>query len=76
MAFVVGCVRSLATHMKKQPEPHMLTRRILAARWEKSTMSLKRMEKSGQLPFLKLGRDVRYRPEDIERIEREAMVSR
>ncbi|MCK9589282.1 MAG: hypothetical protein WC003_14835 [Terrimicrobiaceae bacterium] len=62
--------------MKKQPEPHMLTRRILAARWEKSTMSLKRMEKSGQLPFLKLGRDVRYRPEDIERIEREAMVSR
>jgi hypothetical protein len=33
------------------------------------------MEKSGELPFLKIGRDVRYRPEDIEKIEREAMVS-
>jgi len=39
-------------------------------------MSLKRMEKSGELPFLKIGRDVRYRPEDIEKIEQEALVSR
>jgi hypothetical protein len=62
--------------MKTQPEPHMFTRRTLAARWAKHIESLKRMEKSGQLHFLKLGRDVRYLPEEIERIEREAMVSR
>lgn len=64
--------------MKKTIESvtQMFTRRTLSGRWAKSTMSLKRMEKSGQLPFLKIGRDVRYRPEDIEKIEREAMASR
>jgi len=59
----------------KPPKVVFFTRRTLAERWVKSTMSLKRMEKAGLLPFLKLGRDVRYRHEDIERIEREASVS-
>ena len=54
----------------------MLTRRTLAARWSVSTETLKRREKAGQLAFLKLGKSVRYLPETIERIEREAMVSR
>lgn len=38
--------------------------------------TLKRREKSGLLPFLKIGRGVRYRIEDIERIEKEREVRR
>ena len=53
----------------------MLTRRLLAERWSVSRETLKRREKAGHLPFLKLGRDVRYRMDDIERIEMEARVS-
>jgi hypothetical protein len=52
----------------------MLTRRHLAERWRVSRETLKRREKAGILPFLKLGRDVRYKIEDIERIEKEARV--
>jgi hypothetical protein len=54
----------------------MLTRRLLAERWSVSRETLKRRERAGLLPFLKLGRDVRYRLDDIERIEKEARVSR
>jgi hypothetical protein len=54
----------------------MLTRRQLAERWNLSRESLKRREKAGTLPFLKLGRDVRYRIEEIERIEQRAEVRR
>lgn len=50
------------------------TRRTLADRWQVSTETLKRREKAGQLAFLKLGKSVRYLPEEIERIEREATV--
>lgn len=52
------------------------TRRTLSQRWAVSTETLKRREKAGKLPCLKLGKSVRYRIEDIERIEREALVSR
>ena len=52
----------------------MLSRRHLAERWELSKETLKRREKAGILPFLKLGRDVRYKIEDIERIEAQARV--
>lgn len=64
--------------MKPAPksDQQMFTRRTLAGRWAKSTMTLKRMEKSGQLRFLKIGNSVRYLPEEVERIERGAMVSR
>ena len=52
----------------------MLSRRHLAARWAVSKETLKRREKAGLLPFLKLGRDVRYRLADIEQIEAQAEV--
>jgi hypothetical protein len=52
------------------------TRRQLAMRWVCSIATLKRREKAGILPVLKLGRDVKYRPEDIERIEQQAEVRR
>jgi hypothetical protein len=52
----------------------MLSRRLLADRWAVSKETLKRREKAGKLPFLKLGRDVRYRLADIEQIEAQAEV--
>ena len=52
------------------------TRRQLAVRWAVSIQTLKRREAAGILPVFKLGRDVKYRPEDIERIEQEAEVRR
>jgi hypothetical protein len=52
----------------------LLSRRELAARWSLSTETLKRRERCGILPSLKLGRGVRYRLADIERLETEAEV--
>jgi hypothetical protein len=39
-----------------------------------SVETLKRRERCGLLPFLKLGRGVRYRLAEIERLEAEAEV--
>jgi DNA-binding transcriptional regulator PaaX len=46
----------------------------LSKRWMNSTMTLKRMEKAGLLPFLKIGKQVLYRMSDIEHIEEQAEV--
>ena len=61
--------------MKNQLET-LITRRELAAHWCVSTETLKRRERAGILPCLKLGRGVRYRRADIEKIEAQAEVSR
>jgi hypothetical protein len=53
-----------------------LTRKGLADRWQLSTETLKRRERCGLLPFLKLGRGVRYRLSDIEHLEAEATIGR
>jgi hypothetical protein len=52
------------------------TRNELARRWQVSVETLKRRERAGLLPCLKLGRGVRYRLADVERIEAEAEVIR
>jgi hypothetical protein len=52
----------------------LLSRRDLADRWSFSIETLKRRERCGLLPFLKLGRGVRYRLADVEEIEAEAEV--
>jgi hypothetical protein len=57
-------------------KPTMLSRRHLAERWSISRETLKRREKAGILIPLKLGRGVRYRLTDIERIEQQAEVRR
>jgi hypothetical protein len=49
-----------------------LTRKALADRWQLSTETLKRRERCGLLPFLKLGRGVRYRLADVKHLETEA----
>ncbi len=62
------------TMTKTINQTQLLSRRLLAARWAVSKETLKRREKAGALPFLKLGRDVRYRLADIEHIEAQAEV--
>jgi hypothetical protein len=52
----------------------LVTRKGLASRWQVSVETLKRRERCGILPVLKLGRGVRYRLDDIERIEADAEV--
>jgi hypothetical protein len=66
----------LATMSKIQSDPIMISRRQLAERWGCSRETCKRREKAGILPFLKLGRDVRYRITDIERLEQQAELRR
>jgi hypothetical protein len=65
--------------MKQSIEQHkieMLTRCELATRWRLSTETIKRRERAGILPALKLERGVRYRTADIMRIEADAEVTR
>jgi predicted site-specific integrase-resolvase len=69
-----GFVLSLRA-MKEATQP-LVTRRELASRWSVSLETLKRRERAGILPFLKLGHGVRYRFEDIEKIEAAALVRR
>ena len=52
----------------------LISRQTLKRRWEVSIETLKRRERAGLLPFLKLGRGVRYRLADVEAIERAAEV--
>jgi len=64
--------------VRKLPEQKtviLLSRRNLAFRWECSIETLKRREKAGILPALKLGRGVRYRLSDVEKVEKDAEVS-
>jgi predicted DNA-binding transcriptional regulator AlpA len=61
--------------MNKTTNPkQLLSRRQLAARWGVSKETLKRREKAGQLPFLKLGKVVRYWLANIEQIEAQAEI--
>ena len=55
-------------------EERLLTRRLLADRWSMSVESLKRREKAGVLPFMRLGRGVRYRLGDIQALEADAEI--
>jgi len=62
-------------HMQLQDRSvQLVTRRELADRWKLSVETLKRRERSGLLPCLKLGRGVRYRLSDIEHLEADAEV--
>ena len=60
------------THIKTKH----LNRRSLAERWLCSTETIKRRERAGILPCLKIGRGILYRLSDIEKIEAEAEVTR
>jgi hypothetical protein len=57
------------------PAEQLLTRSDLSRRWSVSLETLKRRERAGILRYLKLGRGVRYRIEEVKRIEQEAEVT-
>jgi hypothetical protein len=59
-----------------QEETQLLSRRQLCERWQVSRELIKRREKAGILPVLKLGRDARYRLSDVEALEHAAEVRR
>jgi hypothetical protein len=56
-------------------ESQLITRKELSQRWRVSVETLKRRERAGILPLLKLGKGVRYRLGDVQRLEAEAEVS-
>lgn len=74
---IVALVRTMRTHADQLPpeKETFLTRRELAARHKVSIETLKRRERLGLLPALRLGRGVRYRLSDILRIESEATTN-
>jgi hypothetical protein len=60
----------------RQHGPYLLTRNQLSERWSLSKETLKRREKAGQLQPLKMGKLVRYRLSQIEKIEADAELLR
>jgi hypothetical protein len=67
--------RMKIVRMKLQDKPvQLVTRRELSDRWKLSVETLKRRERCGVLRVLKLGRGVRYRLADIQRLEADAEV--
>jgi hypothetical protein len=66
----------MRTQNNNPNELGLLTRRQLSDRWQVSKETIKRREKHGTLPVLKLGRDARYRLTDVLRLEKEAEVRR
>ncbi len=67
-------LKSRSKRERKPPTGPFINRYWLAERWLKSTMTLKRMEKAGLLPFLKIGKEVLYRMSDVEHIEQQSEV--
>ena len=55
-------------------EYSLWTRKNVKDRWQCSLETLKRKEKAGLLPFIKIGKFVRYRREAIEAIERQGEI--
>lgn len=52
----------------------LLTADDLAARWQLKKSAVYRLERSGKLPSVRLGRYRRFRPEAVEQFEREGGV--
>ena len=66
------CAYEIARMKLQERSVQLVTRRELSGRWKLSVETLKRRERCGVLPFLKLGRGVRYRLADVEQLEAEA----
>jgi excisionase family DNA binding protein len=60
----------------KHEQPHFLTRRQLARRWNCSTMTVRRRQADGTLkPYFLAGRDIRFKIADVEALEAAALVA-
>ena len=62
--------------MKIIETPKFISRKSLSIRWGVSTMTLRRMQNSGELKAYYLGRDARYLISDIEELEKIACVNK
>ncbi len=63
---------TMKSSVKDSVHSQFLTPAELRARWAVSNMFLWRARRDGKLPAIKLGRHVRFRIADVERIETEA----
>lgn len=59
---------------KNEEKPKFISRKNLSTRWGISTMTLRRMQNSGELKTYYFGRDARYLISDIEDIEKKACL--
>ena len=64
------------TKKNRNTSSQLLTRGELSRRWNLSVETLRRWEKSGKLPFFKLGKEIRYRTEAVEQIENISEVAK
>lgn len=53
----------------------LLTQEQLAKRWLCSTMKVRRMMRAGSVPYIQLGRSVRFDLEDIKQVEARGRVN-
>ena len=56
--------------------PYLMTEPEAAQRLRISTRTLRKFRQSGRLPFVQLGRSIRYRREDLEALVLDATVLR
>lgn len=70
----VECCYSEENNIEPSGHHILLTREELAARWKYCVETLKRWEKAGKLPFLVLGKEIRYRLSAIVEIEANSEV--
>jgi excisionase family DNA binding protein len=61
-------------HADTPTQSPFLTPTELAARWQVSTMTLRRWRKEGKLKTIHLGRAVRFEISEVQRVEREAQA--
>lgn len=63
------------TDAARSDSPQFLTIRQLGARWGCCKMTVHRMMKRGEVPFIKLGKNVRFDLEDVKQVEARGRVN-
>ena len=53
---------------------HLITIKDLAQRWNVSGRTITRRVKNNELRALKIGKNLRFRPEDVTRFEEAALI--
>jgi predicted site-specific integrase-resolvase len=70
-------MKTNSTTVKNTQPTNLLTRKRAALRLAVCTETIKRLEKRGRLPAVRINsRTVRYRTEDIEKLIRESLVTK
>lgn len=61
-------------HADTHTQSPFLTPAELAARWQVSTLTLRRWRKEGRLKTINIGRAVRFELTEVQRVERDAQA--